>query len=70
MLANHFISQLCQEHGILEKPISKEGIKELQKIKWTGNIREFKNVIERLLILSDKSITDKEVIAYARPLSN
>lgn len=70
MLANHFIAQLCQEHGMLDKPISKEGIKELQKIKWTGNIREFKNVIERLLILSDKSITEKEVIAYARPLNS
>ncbi|MBK9672095.1 MAG: sigma-54-dependent Fis family transcriptional regulator [Bacteroidetes bacterium] len=68
LLANYFISQLSNDQGLLEKPISKEALKELQKINWTGNIREFRNVIERLLILSDKSITDKDVIAYARPL--
>jgi DNA-binding NtrC family response regulator len=49
------------------KTITKEAIKELQKINWTGNIREFRNVIERLVILCDKTITDKDVIAYARP---
>lgn len=68
LLANYFISQLSNDQGLLEKPISKEALKELQKINWTGNIREFRNVIERLLILCDKSITDKDVIAYARPL--
>jgi DNA-binding NtrC family response regulator len=68
LLANYFITQLSNDQGLLEKPISKEALKELQKINWTGNIREFRNVIERLLILSDKSITDKDVIAYARPL--
>jgi two-component system, NtrC family, nitrogen regulation response regulator NtrX len=47
------------------KTISKEALKELQKINWTGNIREFRNVIERLIILGEKVITDKDVIAYA-----
>jgi len=47
------------------KTISKEGIKELQKINWTGNIREFRNVIERLIILGEKTITEKDVAAYA-----
>lgn len=70
LLANHFMNQLCEEHGMLSKTISKEAIKELQKINWTGNIREFKNVIERLLILSDKTITEKEVSAFVSPNKN
>ncbi len=67
MLADHFIKLISSEHGTPEKPITKEAIKELQKINWTGNIREFRNVMERLLILCDKTITDKDVLAYARP---
>ncbi|GAB4135877.1 MAG: sigma-54 dependent transcriptional regulator [Bacteroidia bacterium] len=67
VLADHFLKMLCDEHGMPLKSISKEAIKELQKINWTGNIREFRNVIERLIILCDKTITDKDVVAYARP---
>lgn len=67
LLAEHFLKNVCEEHGMPAKAISKEAIKELQKITWTGNIREFRNVIERLIILCDKTITDKDVIAYARP---
>lgn len=67
LLAEHFLKNVCEEHGMPPKAISKEAIKELQKINWTGNIREFRNVIERLIILCDKTITDKDVIAYARP---
>lgn len=69
LLAEHFLKNVCEEHGMPPKAISKEAIKELQKINWTGNIREFRNVIERLIILCDKTITDKDVIAYARPKS-
>jgi DNA-binding NtrC family response regulator len=67
MLAEHFLKLISDEHGTPAKPITKEAIKELQKINWTGNIREFRNVMERLLILCDKTITDKDVQAYARP---
>jgi two-component system, NtrC family, nitrogen regulation response regulator NtrX len=67
LLADHFLKGICEDHGVPAKVISKEGIKELQKINWTGNIREFRNVIERLIILSDKTITDKDVVAYAKP---
>jgi len=67
LLAEHFLKMLCEEHGTPLKTITKDAIKELQKISWTGNIREFRNVIERLIILCDKTITDKDVIAYARP---
>jgi DNA-binding NtrC family response regulator len=68
LLADHFLKMICEDHGMPNKIFSKEAIKELQKINWTGNIREFRNVVERLIILCDKTITDKDVIAYARPL--
>jgi two-component system nitrogen regulation response regulator NtrX len=65
MLAAHFLKNLCEEHGMPPKTFTKEAIKELQKINWTGNIREFRNVVERLIILCDKVITEKEVLLYA-----
>jgi DNA-binding NtrC family response regulator len=68
VLAEHFLKLICEEHGVPQKSFTKDAIKELQKINWTGNIREFRNVVERLIILCDKSITDKDVNAYARPL--
>jgi DNA-binding NtrC family response regulator len=64
-LADHFNAQICAEHGMAKKNISDDAIKELQKITWTGNIREFRNVIERLIILCDKEITGKDVSAFA-----
>ncbi len=68
ILANHFIKQICDEYGMPEKTITDKGIKELQKINWTGNIREFRNVIERLIILCDRKITDADVLQFAAPL--
>jgi two-component system nitrogen regulation response regulator NtrX len=65
LLADHFVKIISDEHGMTPKKISKEAIAQLQKIDWTGNIREFKNVIERLLILCDKVITDKDIKQYA-----
>lgn len=65
LLAEHFLQLICDDYGIAKKTITKEAMKELQKINWTGNIRELRNVIERLIILSNKTITDKDVIDYA-----
>ena len=65
LLTDHFVKIISEEHGIPPKKITKEAIAALQKISWTGNIREFKNVIERLLILCDKVITDKDIKQYA-----
>ncbi|MGQ8337680.1 sigma-54-dependent transcriptional regulator [Sunxiuqinia sp. A32] len=67
-LASHFMSQICAEYGMPEKSITEEAIEQLQKMRWTGNIREFRNVIERLIILCDKSITSDDVVNFARPL--
>ncbi|CAN5518167.1 sigma-54 dependent transcriptional regulator [soil metagenome] len=65
LLAEHFIKEICENYGMPVKSFSSEAVKELQNIDWTGNIRELRNVVERLVILSDKKITDKEVKAFA-----
>jgi len=65
LLADHFNEQICAEHGMAKKDITDDAIKELQKKTWTGNIREFRNVIERLIILCDKEITGKDVSSFA-----
>ena len=61
LLAEYFLNIICTEYGMPKKNISKEAMKELQKINWTGNIREFRNSIERLIILSEKNITENDV---------
>lgn len=60
-LADHFIAAICNEYGRPAKKITDSAIKALQKGSWTGNIREFRNVIERLIILSPETI-DKEQV--------
>ena len=67
LLAEHFIQLVCNEQGIAPKKIGDKAVKELQKLPWTGNVRELRNVIERLVILSDKEITDGDVKMYALP---
>lgn len=67
LLSNYFIEQICAEYGIPQKSIDEGAIAELQNIRWTGNIREFRNVIERLIILCDKTITREDVLMYAAP---
>ena len=69
LLADHFNSLICKEYGMSKKTIRKDAIKELQKIQWTGNIREFRNVLERLIILCKDEITGADVLAYAKPVS-
>lgn len=65
LLVNYFLKLICEEHGIATKNISADAVKQLQKYSWTGNIRELRNVIERLIILSDKTITEKDVLNFA-----
>ncbi len=67
LLSEHFIKLVCDEQGIAPKKISDKAVKELQKLPWTGNVRELRNVIERLVILSEKEITEGDVKAYAVP---
>lgn len=69
LLADHFIELICTEYGMPRKTITAEAIAELQRINWTGNIREFRNVLERLIILGSKEINQNDVISYAQPIS-
>jgi transcriptional regulator with GAF, ATPase, and Fis domain len=69
LLADYFNEIICTEYGMPLKSFSDDAISELQKINWTGNIREFRNVLERLIILCDNEITGKDVIQYAQPIS-
>ena len=64
ILCYYFIEKICKEHGIKQKEISNKAIDELKKMKWTGNIRELRNVLERLIILSDKNIDLVDVKKY------
>ncbi|MBD3636289.1 MAG: sigma-54-dependent Fis family transcriptional regulator [Crocinitomicaceae bacterium] len=61
LLANYFIEVLCKEHGMPQKKFTDAALKALQKVNWTGNIRELRNIVERLIILCDSEITDKDV---------
>src|SRR5512133_358073 len=69
LLADHFNELISSEYGRPKMLIQPDAISELQKITWTGNIREFRNVLERLIILCDKEITGPDVAAYAQPIS-
>lgn len=62
LLVDHFIEGICQEYGISKKEIEKQAVEKLKKVNWGGNIRELRNVIERLIILSDQKIVLEDVI--------
>ncbi|GIV31219.1 MAG: sigma-54-dependent Fis family transcriptional regulator [Saprospiraceae bacterium] len=60
-LVDYFIAQVCEEYGIPPKKIEPGAVAALQGFNWTGNIRELRNVVERLIILSGKTITEEDV---------
>jgi DNA-binding NtrC family response regulator len=65
LLAAHFLQQICDDYGIPVKEMETDALLTLQKMNWTGNIREFRNVIERLIILGDTKITKGDVMNFA-----
>jgi DNA-binding NtrC family response regulator len=69
-LVDHFNRMICKEYGTAPKKIDNSAISELQNINWTGNIRELRNVVERLIILSTDAITKQDVLDYATAVSN
>ena len=69
LIAQSFCNEICEDYGIPVKTISEAAMEALQTMPWTGNIRELRNMIERLIILSDKIITDKDVRTFANPSS-
>ncbi len=65
-LAEHFGAKVSEEQGIAPKKITEKAMKALQEFDWSGNIREFRNVMERLYILAGPEITDDDVNRFAR----
>ncbi len=66
-LINHFCEEICKDYGIPEKQFDSKSIKKLQSLPWTGNIRELKNVVERLIILGGKTISSQDVEKFVLP---
>ena len=64
LLTHHFLNQIANEYGSSVKGIEDKAIAQLSKYEWTGNIRELRNVVERLIIMSDNIITEKDVNKY------
>ncbi|MEC3878706.1 sigma-54-dependent transcriptional regulator [Parapedobacter sp. 10938] len=67
VLAKQFCDEVCGEYNMPVKKITDDAMEALKGLPWTGNIRELRNMVERLIILSDKAITDKDVRAFANP---
>ncbi len=65
IIAEQFTEEICQDYGLPRKTITPKAMQELQEIHWSGNIRELRNVMERLVILSEAKITDIDVLTYA-----
>ena len=67
LLVDYFLDAICKEQGMRNKSISADATKALQQFEWTGNIRELRNVVERLLILGNDEISADDVERYVRP---
>ncbi|WP_343605646.1 sigma-54 dependent transcriptional regulator [Fluviicola sp.] len=67
LLAEHFLALVCNEHGVPKKEFTDEALLELQQTDWTGNIRELRNIVERLVILCGAKITGEDVRMFANP---
>jgi DNA-binding NtrC family response regulator len=67
LLVDKFLADICADYGIPKKGIDKEALEGLKQHNWTGNIRELRNVVERLIILSGKTIIPDDVHSYVVP---
>ena len=67
VIAQNFLDSICNDYGMPVKKINDGGMAALQALPWTGNVRELHNMIERLINLSDKVITENDVRAFANP---
>lgn len=68
LLANHFMQLTSENSGKPVLRFEEDALQELEKMPWTGNIRELRNVIERLAILCDNKVTGEDVVKFAQPL--
>jgi len=69
LLVEHFTTNICADYGISKKEFDSKAIKKLQSFEWTGNIRELRNVVERLIILSGPVVKEKDVTSFVAPQS-
>jgi DNA-binding NtrC family response regulator len=67
LLVDKFLTDICVDYGIAKKTIEKDALDTLKQHNWTGNIRELRNVVERLIILSGKTIVSEDVRSYVLP---
>lgn len=70
LLAEHFITMVCAEHGIPRKEFTEDALEALKNTDWSGNIRELRNIVERLVILCGNKINGEEVRMFANPRVN
>jgi DNA-binding NtrC family response regulator len=69
LLAERFMAEICEDNGVARKRLAPSAMQELKKINWSGNIRELRNVIERLIILCDDKITGEDVSNFSNAAS-
>ncbi|MEO6314713.1 MAG: sigma-54 dependent transcriptional regulator [Chitinophagaceae bacterium] len=67
LLADKFLEDICTEYGIAKKGMDANALDELKEYNWSGNIRELRNVVERLVILSGKTITREDIVSNVIP---
>jgi transcriptional regulator with GAF, ATPase, and Fis domain len=67
LLVQNFLEEICEDYGVVQKDMQPEALQALTDYNWTGNIRELRNVVERLVILSGKSISLDDVKTYVLP---
>jgi len=67
LLVDQFLDDICADYGVAKKGIEDDALQLLQNYDWTGNIRELRNVVERLVILSGKAINAEDVNSYVMP---
>ena len=65
LLTNHFTDLLTREQGLENKRFSSGAIQKLKNYPWSGNVRELRNVVERLMILGDNPITSENINQFA-----
>jgi transcriptional regulator with GAF, ATPase, and Fis domain len=66
LLVTHFATMISDEHGTATKKFDDSAIKALQNFSWTGNIRELRNVVERLIILGGETVSEQDVANFVR----
>jgi len=69
LLAERFLKEVCEDNSVPRKNFTQGALQELKKINWSGNIRELRNVVERLVILGGQKITEEDVLSYSNPKS-